>query len=66
MIHINCLSFSLLDKFCATLTLKNYSIALNLANVPDQIRGYGHVKEKSILEAARINAELHKAYDSLT
>ncbi len=57
---------SLLDKFCATLTLKNYSIALNLANVPDQIRGYGHVKEKSILEAARINAELHKAYDSLT
>jgi indolepyruvate ferredoxin oxidoreductase len=40
-----------LDDICARLTPANHVAAVALASVPDEIRGYGHVKEKSLAEA---------------
>lgn len=41
-----------LDGLSATLTPENHARALALACLPDEIRGYGHVKQRSI-EAAK-------------
>jgi indolepyruvate ferredoxin oxidoreductase len=41
----------------------NYELALAIAEMPDRIRGYGHVKEKSVLEAAEVEAGLWRAYE---
>jgi indolepyruvate ferredoxin oxidoreductase len=42
---------ALVDMFCTTLTADKLDAALALARLPEQIRGYGHVKERN-LEAA--------------
>jgi indolepyruvate ferredoxin oxidoreductase len=43
----------LLDDICAGCTVSQpRSGAVALASVPDEIRGYGHVKDKSLAEAA--------------
>lgn len=36
----------------------DYAIALALAGLPERIRGFGHVKEESVVEAAKIRADL--------
>lgn len=43
---------ALLDELSAGLTAANHETAIALANVPDDIRGFGHVKENN-LKAAR-------------
>ncbi len=45
----------MLDLIVAKLNLDNFQTALKLANLPDQIRGFGHVKTQSItaLEAKK-------------
>lgn len=40
-----------LDTICAELEPANHAAAVALASVPDEVRGYGHIKEKSIREA---------------
>jgi len=40
-----------LDDICAKLNPANHAAAVALASVPDEIRGYGHVKDKSVAEA---------------
>ena len=40
-----------LDGICARLGAANHAAAVALASVPEEIRGYGHVKDKSIAEA---------------
>ncbi len=42
---------ALLDEIAATLRPENHAAAVALARVPDEIRGYGHVKEESIAAA---------------
>ncbi|MBB1595349.1 indolepyruvate ferredoxin oxidoreductase family protein [Achromobacter sp. UMC46] len=42
---------ALADEFAKTLDAGNREAALELANLPDTIRGYGHVKEKSVEQA---------------
>ncbi len=42
---------ALADEFSRTLDAGNVDAALALAELPDAIRGYGHVKEKSMREA---------------
>jgi indolepyruvate ferredoxin oxidoreductase len=44
-----------LDTIAAELSSKNLELAVAIAEVPDDIRGYGHVKEASVeaAEAAR-------------
>jgi len=41
-----------LDEVLKTLTLTNHATAVEIARVPDQIKGFGHVKERN-LKAAR-------------
>jgi indolepyruvate ferredoxin oxidoreductase len=44
--------FALIDEFCATLDTARFDAAMQLANLPDEIRGFGHVKERNLLAAA--------------
>jgi indolepyruvate ferredoxin oxidoreductase len=46
------------------LSPETYDIAVRLAEIPDQIRGYGHVKEKSVADAAIAEAQLWSAYNA--
>ena len=46
-----------LDGICAALSPANHAAAVALASVPDEIRGYGHVKEKSIADAKTLREQ---------
>ena len=48
----------LLSEICSNLTSANHTVAVQLASVPDEIRGYGHVKDKSIKTAKELEAKL--------
>jgi indolepyruvate ferredoxin oxidoreductase len=52
----------LLDEVAAQLTPANYAAAVLLVSVPDEIRGYGHVKEKSIAAAKVLQAQRLQAF----
>jgi hypothetical protein len=55
-----------LDEVCASLQPHNHAAAIALASVPDEIRGYGHVKKKSLLDAATLREQRWQAFtDSL-
>jgi indolepyruvate ferredoxin oxidoreductase len=41
----------LIDELLTTLTLVNHSLAVKVAAIPDEIRGYGHVKESHLVKA---------------
>ena len=47
-----------LDALLADLSGKNHDLAVAIAEVPNDIRGYGHVKEASVEKAAVKEAEL--------
>jgi indolepyruvate ferredoxin oxidoreductase len=51
-----------LDAICTALSPVNYSAAVALASVPDEVRGYGHVKEKSIVEANALREQRAQAF----
>ena len=40
------------------LTADNHELAVAIAKIPDEIRGYGHVKEKAMDEMAVLEKEL--------
>ncbi len=46
------------DRLLADLTEKNLDLAVAIAEIPDDIRGYGHVKEEAISIAAEKESEL--------
>ncbi|MCW5770758.1 MAG: indolepyruvate ferredoxin oxidoreductase family protein, partial [Rhodospirillaceae bacterium] len=48
------------------LTADNHALAVEIASIPDAIRGYGHIKEKSIEEAKAKEATLLKAWHDPT
>jgi indolepyruvate ferredoxin oxidoreductase len=52
----------LLDEIMPQLTPANYEAAVSLISVPDEIRGYGHVKEKSIAVAKVLQAQRLAAF----
>ncbi len=39
-----------------------HDIAVKIAEIPDQIRGYGHVKDKAVIDAKAAEAALWRAY----
>lgn len=45
-------------RMLADLSEKNIDLAVAIAEIPDDIRGYGHVKEAAISQAAAFEAEL--------
>ena len=53
---------ALLDELLPRLALHNHSIAVELAAIPEHIRGYGHVKERHLKTAKAREAELVAAY----
>jgi len=61
---------ALVDEFCATLDFERLPVALQLASLPDDIRGFGHVKERNLLASAtkkeRLLGEYRKTPEQLT
>ena len=53
---------ALVDEFCATLSVDRLPVALQLAGLPDDIRGFGHVKERNIQAAAKKKERLLNDY----
>jgi indolepyruvate ferredoxin oxidoreductase len=52
---------ALIEQFAAALSNENYDTALALASLPERIRGFGHVKQKSIeLASAQRDALLQR------
>ncbi|WP_326537198.1 indolepyruvate ferredoxin oxidoreductase family protein [Pseudorhodoferax sp.] len=51
-----------LDEICRQLTPHNHAAAVALASVPDEIRGYGHVKEKSLAQAGVLRVQRLQAF----
>jgi len=47
-----------IEKLLAGLTRENLPLAVELASLPEQIRGYGHIKARSIAEARKKRDEL--------
>ncbi|MBU6291135.1 MAG: indolepyruvate ferredoxin oxidoreductase family protein [Burkholderiales bacterium] len=48
---------ALLDLILTELRPENHAAAIALASVPDEIRGYGHVKEKSLAAAHKLREQ---------
>ncbi|TAJ84704.1 indolepyruvate ferredoxin oxidoreductase family protein [Reyranella sp.] len=48
----------LIDELLAGLTPQNHALAIRLAAIPDDIRGYGHIKDANLVKAKRKEAEL--------
>ena len=55
---------ALLDELLGGLDEAHHELAVTLAAVPDDIRGYGHVKERSIAAAAQRRDELLRRWRS--
>lgn len=53
---------ALVEEFCATLDAGRLPVALQLARLPDEIRGFGHVKERNMLAAAQKKERLLNDY----
>ena len=49
---------SLMDELCQRLTPENHAVAVELAALPNAIRGYGHIRARHILHATRRRQEL--------
>jgi len=47
---------NLVDELLAKLSPQNYAVAVELASIPEHIRGYGHIKERHVRDA-----KLHEA-----
>ena len=52
----------LLNELTAKLDAHNYAVAVELASIPEHIRGYGHVKERHLKAAKTKESELLAAF----
>ena len=55
-----------MDEVLAALDHDNHAMATNIAEVPDRIRGFGHVKEKALVKAKKAEAEMLEIFRSPT
>lgn len=53
-----------IDLVLATLDQNNHAMAVQIAGVPETMRGFGHVKEKNVKAAKEREASLLAAYRS--
>jgi indolepyruvate ferredoxin oxidoreductase len=49
---------TLIDEVLAGLTVQSHRLAVDLASVPEHIRGFGHVKEQHLAQAKTHQAQL--------
>jgi indolepyruvate ferredoxin oxidoreductase len=57
---------ALIEELLAGLKPANHALAVQLAALPERIRGFGHVKAKHAAEAAATQAQLLQAFRSAT
>ncbi len=57
---------ALIDEITAALAPHNHPLAVELAQIPEHIRGYGHVKERFLREAKAKEAGLLAAFRAAT
>jgi indolepyruvate ferredoxin oxidoreductase len=55
---------AMLDELVARLDAGNHDLAVELAALPQQIRGFGHIKEANLKAAKAKEAELLQAFRS--
>ncbi|MGE4013671.1 MAG: indolepyruvate ferredoxin oxidoreductase family protein, partial [Alphaproteobacteria bacterium] len=53
---------ALMAEIAAKLTPANHAVAVALASIPEDIRGYGHIKDEHVARAKKHEAELLKAF----
>ena len=53
---------TLVAELLAALAPHNHSLAVELAQIPEHIRGYGHVKDRHVVAAKKKEAELLAAF----
>lgn len=53
-----------INELVATLDNDNHSLAIEIASIPEQIRGYGHIKEDHVQKAKASEAKLLVAWRS--
>jgi indolepyruvate ferredoxin oxidoreductase len=51
-----------IDEVLAGLNAANHAVALDIARIPEQIKGYGHVKERNLVAARQQWAQLRDAF----
>ena len=51
-----------IEELLNSLTPQNLALAVEIASVPEMIRGYGHVKSRHLLEAQAHETDLISAY----
>ncbi len=56
---------AVLDEICAELTDDNLAAAIALANYPDTIKGYGHVKERNVKKAKAERMSLRAGFKNV-
>ena len=49
---------ALIDELLPSLSAQNHALAIKLASIPDDIRGYGHVKDAHLEKAKKKEADL--------
>ncbi len=49
---------ALIAELLAGLSAQNHALAIKLASIPDDIRGYGHVKDAHLAKAKKKEADL--------
>ncbi|HEX6959178.1 MAG TPA: indolepyruvate ferredoxin oxidoreductase family protein [Ferrovibrio sp.] len=54
--------FSLIEELSAKLTSENHALAVQLARIPDEIRGFGHIKMRNIKAAQAKRDKLLAAF----
>jgi indolepyruvate ferredoxin oxidoreductase len=55
----------MVERVTAVLNPTNYDLAVKLAEVPQMIRGYGHVKDRSLKRALEEQTTLIKKFEAL-
>jgi indolepyruvate ferredoxin oxidoreductase len=55
---------ALIEEILPRLAAHNHGVAVELASIPEHIRGYGHVKDRHLKAAKAKEAELVAAYRS--
>ena len=57
---------AIVAEILATLAPHNHPLAVELAQVPEQIRGYGHIKERNVTAAKAQEGKLLAAFRAAT
>jgi len=53
-----------IERLLAKLTAENHALAVQLASLPEEIRGFGHIKMRNVNAARKKHAELLQRFES--